>query len=51
MLDQGDVMTPACVRPLLRRIIEVVVDPGKPDLLDVECKSGGLGNLLKSGFG
>ncbi|XP_005111562.1 sec1 family domain-containing protein 2 isoform X1 [Aplysia californica] len=51
VLDPGDMMTPAHVRPLLRRVVEAVVDPNKPELVDVECKSGGLKDLLKSGFG
>ncbi|KAH9488309.1 Sec1 domain-containing protein 2 [Bulinus truncatus] len=51
VLDPGDGMTPASVKPLLKLIIEKIVDPAKPDLSDIECKSGGLKDLLKSGFG
>lgn len=51
VLDPGDAVTPANVRPLLRQLVEKIVDPAKPDLPDVECKSGGLKDLLKSGFG
>ncbi|CAG5135876.1 unnamed protein product [Candidula unifasciata] len=51
VLDPGDAMTPASTRGLLRQIVEKIVDPGKPELLDVEYKSGGLKDLLKSGFG
>ncbi|RUS87136.1 hypothetical protein EGW08_005068, partial [Elysia chlorotica] len=51
VLDPGDDTTPAHARPLLIQLMEAILDPARPDLVDVECKSGGLGNLLKSGFG
>ncbi|BFZ20390.1 hypothetical protein BsWGS_23429 [Bradybaena similaris] len=51
VLDPGDAMTPASVKCLLRQIMEKIVDPSKPELPDVEYKSGGLKDLLKSGFG
>lgn len=51
VLEAGDDTTPAAPRPLLGQIIEAILDPARPDLTDIECKSGGLGNLLKSGFG
>ncbi|CAL1535071.1 unnamed protein product [Lymnaea stagnalis] len=51
VLNPGDAVTPADVRPLLRQLVEKIVDPAKPELPDVECKSGGLKDLLKSGFG
>ncbi|KAI8779547.1 sec1 family domain-containing protein 2 [Biomphalaria glabrata] len=51
VLDPGDAMTPTSVKSLLRLVIEKIVDPAKPDLPDIECKSGGFKDLLKSGFG
>ncbi|XP_059171977.1 sec1 family domain-containing protein 2-like isoform X2 [Physella acuta] len=51
VLDPGDDMTPTSVKSLARQILEKIVDPSKPDLSDIECKSGGLKDLLKSGFG
>jgi len=51
VLDPGDAMSPAHSQPLVRQLMEAVVDPAKPDLIDVECRSGGIKDLLKSGFG
>uniref|UniRef100_A0A0B7ATV9 Sec1 family domain-containing protein 2 n=1 Tax=Arion vulgaris TaxID=1028688 RepID=A0A0B7ATV9_9EUPU len=51
VLDPGNAMTPATVKSLLQQLIEKIVDPSKPDLPDIEYKSGGLKDLLKSGFG
>ncbi|KAK3763174.1 hypothetical protein RRG08_035856 [Elysia crispata] len=51
ILEPGDDISPAHARPLLVQVMESILDPARPELVDVECKSGGLGNLLKSGFG
>ncbi|GFO32231.1 sec1 family domain-containing protein 2-like [Plakobranchus ocellatus] len=51
LLEPGDDMTPASAQPLLSQMMAAILDPARPDLPDVECKSGGLGTLLKSGFG
>ncbi|WAR31681.1 SCFD2-like protein [Mya arenaria] len=34
-----------------RQLVSAILDPGKPDLPDVENKSSGLKDMLKSGFG
>ena len=44
-------MAPASQTFLLKQIVEAVFDPEKKDLVDIEYKSGGLKDMLKSGFG
>jgi hypothetical protein len=39
------------LKPLLKQVVSDILDPAKPDLVDVENRSSGLKNLLKSGFG
>lgn len=46
---QGESM-PADYSPLLQRIMRDIVDPAKPVIPDLSCKSAGLKDLLKSGF-
>ncbi|XP_077986469.1 sec1 family domain-containing protein 2-like [Glandiceps talaboti] len=38
-------------KSLLKQIIDDIFNPAKPDLVDIEYKSSGLKDLLKSGFG
>lgn len=49
LTGQGDSM-PAEYTPLLQRIIRDIVDPSKPVIPDLSCRSAGLKDLLKSGF-
>ncbi|XP_064650152.1 sec1 family domain-containing protein 2-like [Lineus longissimus] len=49
--DAGGVTSPACYRPLLQQIVEEIFNSSKPELVDVEYKSGKLKDLLKTGFG
>ncbi|XP_076093578.1 sec1 family domain-containing protein 2-like isoform X2 [Mytilus galloprovincialis] len=42
---------PSQLMPILKQLINVMFDPSKPELPDVELKSSGFGDLLKSGFG
>ncbi|XP_034234218.1 sec1 family domain-containing protein 2-like [Thrips palmi] len=46
---QGE-SVPAEYTPLLQRIIRDIVDPSKPVIPDLSCRSAGLKDLLKSGF-
>jgi len=41
----------ACLKPLLKSVIDSIFDPSKPDLLDIIYKSTGFRDLIKSGFG
>ncbi|XP_070581895.1 sec1 family domain-containing protein 2-like isoform X2 [Ptychodera flava] len=38
-------------KPILKQIVDEIFNPNKPDLVDIEYKSSGLKDLLKSGFG
>lgn len=51
LLDPGSAVSPASQNSLLRQIVTAILDPEKPDLADVEFKSSGLKDKLKSGFG
>lgn len=51
VLNPGDQNNPPMYRPILKQMIEHLYQPNKPDLVDIECKSGGLKDLLKTGFG
>ena len=42
---------PTQLKPLLNQLITRIFDPNKPELQDIELKSSGFGDLLKSGFG
>lgn len=50
VLSSGDQNNPPMYRPILKQMIEHIYAAGKPDLGDIECKSGGLKDLLKTGF-
>ena len=41
----------ATLKPLLKQVVSNIFDPTKPELLDIEYKSTGFRDLLKSGFG
>lgn len=51
ILDPGSSISPASLSPLCRQVIEAIFDTEKKDLMDVEHKSSGLKDILKSGFG
>ncbi|CAI9724301.1 family domain-containing 2-like [Octopus vulgaris] len=51
ILKAGDESSPPHYKSILRQIVELVFDPNKVELVDVECKTGGLKDLLKTGFG
>ncbi|XP_062306912.1 sec1 family domain-containing protein 2-like [Osmerus eperlanus] len=46
----SDGMHQASYRPLLRQVLELVLHPDRPESPDVEHMSGGLTDLLKTGF-
>jgi len=49
--EPGSLSSQARLKPLLRQIVEDIVDPARPDLVDISHKSTGFGDLIKSGFG
>ncbi|XP_052789980.1 sec1 family domain-containing protein 2-like [Mya arenaria] len=51
ILEPGSAVSPVSLNPLIRQLVSAILDPGKPDLPDVENKSSGLKDMLKSGFG
>lgn len=42
---------PTQLKPLLKQLVNLIFDPSKPELPDIELKTSGLGGLLKSGLG
>ncbi|XP_060569466.1 sec1 family domain-containing protein 2-like [Ruditapes philippinarum] len=51
VLDPGSAISPASQNPLLKQLVEAMLDPDKPEIVDLEFKSSGLRDKLKSGFG
>nr|XP_006819040.1 PREDICTED: sec1 family domain-containing protein 2-like [Saccoglossus kowalevskii] len=51
VFESGSFQHAASYRPLLKQIVDEIFNPNKPDLIDIEYKSSGLKDLLKSGFG
>ncbi|GAB1598350.1 sec1 family domain-containing protein 2-like [Argonauta hians] len=51
VLKEGDESSPPHYKSILKQMVELIFDPNKVELTDVECKSGGLKDLLKTGFG
>lgn len=51
MFEPGSLSSQARLKPLLKQVVEDVVDPSRPELVDISHKSAGFGDLLKSGFG
>ncbi|ELU00077.1 hypothetical protein CAPTEDRAFT_126088 [Capitella teleta] len=49
--EAGSMTSQASLKPLLKQVITDVLDPSKPELIDIENRSSGLKDLLKSGFG
>ena len=44
-------MYPSSLRPLFKQVMSDIFDPNKPELADIEYKSTGFRDMLKSGFG
>jgi hypothetical protein len=51
VFEPGSLSSQARLKPLLKQVVEDIVDPNRPELVDISHKSSGLGDLLKSGFG
>ena len=51
VFEPGSMTSQATVKPLLKQLVEDICDPAKPEMTDLEYKSTGLRQLLKSGFG
>ncbi|XP_046555578.1 sec1 family domain-containing protein 2-like [Haliotis rubra] len=51
ILEPSTAISPASMKPLLKTIVEQIFSPDKPELVDLEFKSSGLKDFLKSGFG
>ncbi|KAK2189953.1 hypothetical protein NP493_92g01011 [Ridgeia piscesae] len=49
--EGGGLTSQASMKPLLKQVIHDIVNPSKPELVDIEYKSTGLRDLLKTGFG
>jgi len=49
--EPGSLSSQARLKPLLKQIVEDIVDSSRPELVDVVHKSSGFGDFLKSGFG
>ncbi|XP_072176928.1 sec1 family domain-containing protein 2-like [Diadema setosum] len=50
LLQPGSLSQPASFTPLVKQVMEAIFDPAKPDLVDIEYKSSGFRDLLKTGF-
>ncbi|XP_064418967.1 sec1 family domain-containing protein 2 isoform X2 [Latimeria chalumnae] len=48
--NPGDGVHQATYKPLLKQVVEEIVHPDRPDPIDIEHMSGGLTDLLKTGF-
>ncbi|XP_048381951.1 sec1 family domain-containing protein 2 [Stegostoma tigrinum] len=46
----GDDIHQATYKPLVKQVIEEIFHPDRPDVVDIEYMSGGLTELLKTGF-
>ncbi|KAK3101790.1 hypothetical protein FSP39_006372 [Pinctada imbricata] len=51
LLDEETALSPSAYRPFFSKMIDLIFDPAKKELKDIEHKSSGLTDLLKSGFG
>ena len=49
--EGGGLTSQASMKPLLKQVMQEIVNPSKPELVDIEYKSTGLRDLLKTGFG
>ncbi len=46
----GSDIQPASYNSIWKQIVDVIFDPAKPELVDIENKSAGLRDLIKTGF-
>ena len=44
-------MSLASQNSLCKQLMEAILDPAKPEMVDLEFKSSGLKDMLKAGFG
>ncbi|XP_053380994.1 sec1 family domain-containing protein 2-like isoform X2 [Mercenaria mercenaria] len=51
VIDPGSAVSPASQNSLLKQLVAAILDPDKQELVDIEFKSSGLRDKLKSGFG
>lgn len=51
ILEDGDLMQPAVYKPLLKQLLQDIFDPDAKELPHLDHHSGGLGDMLKTGFG
>ncbi|CAN7990144.1 unnamed protein product [Ixodes pacificus] len=51
ILEDGDPMQPAVYKPLLKQLLQDIFDPDAKELPHLDHHSGGLGDMLKTGFG
>ncbi|KAL4237716.1 Sec1 domain-containing protein 2 [Mactra antiquata] len=51
VLDPGSAVSPAFQNAMLKQLVAAILDPMKQELPDLEYKSAGLKDKLKSGFG
>uniref|UniRef100_A0A4W3IIH3 Sec1 family domain containing 2 n=1 Tax=Callorhinchus milii TaxID=7868 RepID=A0A4W3IIH3_CALMI len=50
LYNPGDDTHQATYKPLLRQVLEEILHPDRPEAVDIEYMSGGLTELLKTGF-
>lgn len=50
ILDPGNPVNPASHKPFVKQLIDSLLDPSKPELVDLEYKSSGFKDILKSSF-
>ena len=51
MVDFGSALSPASQNSLLKQVVSAILDPQKPELVDIKMISSGVKDMLKSGFG
>ncbi|CAN7992847.1 unnamed protein product [Ixodes hexagonus] len=51
ILEDRDPMQPAVYKPLLKQLLQDIFDPEAKELPQLDHHSGGLGDMLKTGFG
>ncbi|XP_072016358.1 LOW QUALITY PROTEIN: sec1 family domain-containing protein 2-like, partial [Amphiura filiformis] len=50
IFTMGSDVHPASYNSILKQLVDVIFDPAKPELVDIENKSAGLRDLIKTGF-
>ena len=51
VVDLGSALSPASQNSLLKQVVSAILDPQKPELVDIKMISSGVKDMLKSGFG